>query len=283
MPEFSPPIINSLEPSIAMSRFHDEIYDLVRTMRRHSANLKVILLVDEFTEIFKGIQKGNIPREFMKSWKAIIEQGYFASVLVGQDIMPAFKAEFPNEFGVAEDVRVTYLDEVAATTLIQKSIGKERFAGSAVRRLLDLTACSPYYTMTFCARLVDYMNGTRSVIVTEADIFAVEEGMLEGGQSKWNKNWPRLTKDDFDNLLVAGDDKVDSGIDPNDTYTVCLAIARGSKKEGWCSRDLIRDFEGAALDVLLRDLETREVVERKGIAYRLRVGLFRDWLVRQGG
>ena len=55
-----------------------------------------------------------MPGELMKAWKSIVEKGYFSSVLVGQDIMPAFKAAFPNEFGVTEDIRVTYLDEVAA-------------------------------------------------------------------------------------------------------------------------------------------------------------------------
>ena len=272
VPEFSPPEIDRLK-SDATLRFHDAMSSLFRSIARRFSNLKFVLLIDEFTDVFKEIRKERIPREFMKAWKAIIEKRYFASVLVGQDIMPAFKAEFPNEFGVTEDVRVTYLDDVAATTLIEKPIGKSRFAGRAVGRVLDLTAGSPYYTMMFCARLVDYMNTTRSVIVTEADIRTVEEDMLRGDR--------RLTKDKFDNLLCAGDGKVDSGIDPDQTYMLCKAIVRGSEQEGWCPRDLMPDFDDAALDELLSDLETRDVVERKGTTYRLRVGLFRDWLVRQ--
>ena len=195
VPDFSPPGIEALE-SHATPRFHDAMSCLVRAMRRGPSVLKLILLVDEFTDIFKEIRKERIPREFMKAWKAIIEKKYFASVLVGQDIMPAFKAEFPNEFGVTEDIRVTYLADVAAAILVRKPIGEERFAGSAVARLLNLTAGSPYYTMMFCARLVDYMNTTHSVIVTEADILAVEEEMLSGDR--------RLTRDKFDNLLLCG-------------------------------------------------------------------------------
>ena len=273
VPEFSPPDIDALKTDATL-RFHDQMSSLVRTMARHSSNLKFVLLIDEFTDVFKEIRKNRIPREFMKAWKAIIERKYFTSVLVGQDVMPAFKDEFPNEFGVTEDVRVTYLDDTAAATLIRGPIGEERFAGRAVRRLLDLTAGSPYYTMMFCARLVDYMNATRSVILTEADIHAVEEDMLRGDR--------RLTKDKFDNLLCAGDGEVDSGIDPDHTYTVCRAIVRESGKEGWCSRELIREFDREALDELLSDLESRDVVERKDTAYRLHVGLFRNWLEMQG-
>ena len=270
VPDFAPPAIEEME-SHPETRFHGALTSLMRDTRRHPSRLSFVFLIDEFTDIFKEIRRGRIPSQFMKTWKAIIEKKYFASVLVGQDIMPAFKAAFPNEFGVTEDIRVTYLDDAAATTLVENPIGKDRFAGCAVKRLLDLTAGSPYYTMMFCARLVDYMNTTRSMIVTEADIRAVEEEMLRGER--------RLTKDKFDNLLSAGDGVEDSGIDPDETYAVCAAIAGGSGKETWCSRHVIREFGDPDLSRLLQDLETRDVVERKGDAYRLRVGLFRDWLM----
>ena len=118
------------------------------------------------------------------------------------------------------------------------------------------------------------MNETRSVIVTEADIVTVKDRMLRGDR--------RLTKDKFDNLLCAGDGEADSGIDPNDTHAVCLAIAQESEK-GWCSREQISKLNGTAdLAQLLSDLERRDVVERRGMDYRLRVGLFRDWLLLQG-
>ena len=274
MPKFSPPSIDEME-SHPIVRFHSVMTPLVRTMRRRPDPLEFVFLIDEFTDIFKEIRRGRIPPQFMKAWKAIIEKKYFSSVLVGQDIMPAFKEQFPNEFGVTEDIRVTYLDDAAAATLIGKPIGKDRFAGRAVRTILDLTAGSPYYTMMFCARLVDYMNTTRSVIVTEADIRAVEEQMLRGER--------RLEKDKFDNLLTAGDGQEDSGIDPDDTYKVCAEIACGPGQEVWCSRHALREIGEDRLDLLLQDLETRDVVERKGDAYRLRVGLFKDWLVARRG
>ncbi len=279
VPELSPPRIDEMH-SNATLRFHQIMSGLVREMRRRSSGLHIVLLIDEFTEVFKAIRSERVPREFMKAWKAIIEKGYFSSVLVGQDIMPAFKAEFPNEFGVTEEFRVTYLDEAAARALVREPIGEERFAGDAVRRLLDLTANSPYYTMMFCARLVDYMNATRSMVVTAADILTVKNHMLLGDDRRQDDR--RLTVDKFDNLLAAGDGKQDSGIDPEDTQAVCAAIAR-TGGEGWCAREAMGDmFELRKLDMLLSDLENRDVVERRGTAYRLRVGLFRDWLALRG-
>lgn len=274
VPDFASPSLNDLQQHPIL-RFHEVMSALSREMRRMSENprLILVLLVDEFTEVFKQIRKGTIAAEFMKAWKAVVEKRYFASVLVGQDIMPAFKAEFPNEFGVTEDVRVTYLAEADARRLIEVPVGAQRYVGSAVSRILGLTAGSPFYTMMFCSRLVDYMNRTRSVVVTDADIAAIAQDMISGDR--------RLTKDKFDNLICAGDGLQDSGIDPDETFRICAEIARSGDR-GWCSRDALRSFEKEKIDVLLADLELRDVVERKGDAYRLRVGLFREWLLVQG-
>jgi len=272
-PEFVCPKLEDLQmhPTI---QFHEAMSALIRQVRHNTAagNLSFVVLIDEFTDIYKQIKKGVIAREFMKAWKSIIEKRYFASVLVGQDILPAFKEDFPNEFGVTEDVRVTYLSDTDARKLVEEPVGSQRYAGKAVDRLLGLTAGSPYYTMMLCSRLVDYMNRTRSAIVTEADIATVEKGMLQGEG--------RLTRDKFDNLLCAGDGFEDSGIDPEETFRVCLAIAQGSDR-GWCPQDFIRKREIQRLDFLLADLERRDVIERKGDGYRLIVGLFRDWLLLQ--
>jgi tetratricopeptide (TPR) repeat protein len=272
--QFAPPTLEEMKTHPTV-RFHEVMGTLIRGMRRagDKEQHRLVLLIDEFTEVYKQIRKHIIPEGFMRAWKAVVEKRYFASVLVGQDIMPAFKASFANEFGVTEDIRVTYLSEGDARRLIEEPVGADRYAGNAVTRILGLTAGSPFYTMMLSSRLVDYMNRTRSAVVTEADIAAVEQEMISGDR--------RLTKDKFDNLICAGDGIEDSGIDPEDTLRLCAAIARGGER-GWCSRESLRECEKERLDLVLTDLERRDVVERKGEALRLRVGLFRDWLLVQG-
>jgi len=257
------------------ARFHETMGTLSQRFRDKQTvtQARIVLLIDEFTEVYKQIRKNTIPPGFMKAWKAIVEKRYFASVLVGQDIMPDFKASFPNEFGVTEDVRVSYLSDSDGRKLIEEPVGKDRYVGKAVERVLALTAGNPYYTMMLCNRLVEYMNRTRSAVVTEADISAIERAMISGDR--------RLTRDKFDNLICAGDGKEDSGIDPEETIRLCAAIAKGSER-GWCSRDAIEKVDKEQLDGLLTDVERRDVVEQKGNAYRLRVGLFHNWLIEQG-
>ncbi|MGH9437522.1 MAG: AAA family ATPase, partial [Terriglobia bacterium] len=259
-------------------RFHETVEALLQRIHRPGLpRLNIVLLIDEFTEIFKQIKRDPplISPEFMKAWKSIVEKRYFSSVLVGQDIMPTFKAAFANEFGVTEDIRVTYLAEPDAKRLIQEPIGTDCYLDNAVATIIGLTAGSPFYTMMLCSRLVEYMNRTRSVAVTPADILSVEQDMVIGDR--------RLGADKFDNLIVAGDGFRDSGIDPKDTSTICADIARRGHR-GWCAGEILRaggNFGADRLQSLLTDLERRDVIECKGDAYRLRVGLFRDWLQNQ--
>lgn len=272
--EFVLPTLDDIKqhPTI---HFHESMRRLMRSVRQHAAEdqVRIVLLIDEFTEIYKQIQKQVIPEGFMRAWKAVVENRYFDSVLVGQDVLPAFKASFPNEFGVTEDVRVTYLTEPNARRLIEVPVGAERYAGNAVARTLGLTAGSPFYTMMLCSRIVDHMNKTRAAVVTEADIATVEQDMISGDR--------RLTRDKFDNLISAGDGLEDTGFDPEETFRLCAAIAKGAEK-GWCSRESLRELDIKTLDALLMDLERRDVIEKKGEAFQLRVGLFRDWLLVHG-
>jgi len=169
--------------------------------------------------------------------------------------------------------REVYLPAADARRLIVEPVGLHHYVGNAVDRILDVTAGSPFCTMMFCSRLVEYMNRTRSAVVTEADIGAVVQEMVAGDR--------RLSKDKFDNLVCAGDGKLDSGIDPDETFQVCREIPRNAHG-GWCARDALHSYAKEKMEILLTDLDRRDVLERKGDACRLRVGLFRDWLMVQG-
>lgn len=252
--------------------FHQAMSRFIRSIRAatEAPPRKLILLVDEFTEIYKQIKRGRIDRDFMKVWKAIVEKKYFSSVLAGQDIMAEFMDFYANEFGVTEPIRLTYLPVNDALSLIENPIGADRYVGKSTQRIVDLTAGSPYYTMMFCKRLVDYMNATRSAVVTEADVNAVEQDMLTGNG--------RLARDKFDNLICAGDGKEDSGIDPQDSLALCASIAKNADK-GWCAEGNVVDKDDAFSRQLISDLEHRDVIEKKGSAIRLCVGIFKDWLV----
>jgi len=267
---FQLPTRKEFRSSRALS-FHAALSDFLRACKHTPgwAGVRIVLLIDEFTDIFNQIKKSRIAREFMKTWKAFLEKRYFSAVLVGQDTMPAFKAEFPNEFGVTQDERITYLAEDDAREMIERPISAARLAGRAIPRILELTACSPFYTMMLCKRLVEYINKQKALVVTEADIEHLKVDMISGHNS--------ITLDKFDPLISAGEGLVDTDIDSAESLAICSSIARNSQL-GWCPESMINGGQSTSRSAILLDLAQRGVVEKNAGQYRIRVGLFAEWL-----
>ncbi|MDY0388648.1 MAG: hypothetical protein RBT65_16300, partial [Methanolobus sp.] len=236
IPEYTAPEYNSLN-EIPTIIFNNEIKQLKREFKKYPkwTNKKLVLLIDEFTYVYTAIQKEFLSEQFMKTWKSFLEKGFFTSVLIGQDIMPKFKAAYPNEFGVTEDKRLSYLKKSDAINLIEKPIwdtnkDRSRFLGNATNLILEYTSSNPYYVQIFCARLVDYMNDNKAISVTEADVHDVADSFIKGEQA--------LTADKFDNLITAGDADLDA-FDSNDVLTALKTIAIASKNLDSCPREAI--------------------------------------------
>jgi len=242
-------------------------------------NTRLVLMIDEFSYLYDQILHGRLPGEFMKNWKAILQEGYFSAILAGQDVMPKFKQTFRNEFGTTQDERITYLREEDARRLIDEPIriggrhGESRYREKAIERILELTAGSPFYIQIFCNRLVEYMNRKRAPLVTDADVEQVKEELINGVNA--------LSIDKFDNLINSGDTSKDA-ITDKDALEVLKAIAINGR-DGYCHRSNITCKTESSVDAILEDLVKRDVIKReRRNYYQIRVGLFKEWLIARG-
>lgn len=257
----------------------NEVFDHYKRKKAKSnswSQLQTVLLIDEFSYIYGQIVDGLIPESFMKNWKALLQKNYFSAVLAGQDVMPKFKQQFPNEFGTSQDERVSYLMPEDAKKLIDEPIrigdrsGESRYREQAIERILALTAGSPFYIQIFCNRLVDYMNRHKAIYITEANVEHVKDELISGVNA--------LGKDKFENLFNSGDTSQDA-ISDDDTLKVLTDIALHSQT-GPCNLNNITCKTEKPIDTILNDLVNREVVERsRGQYYQIRVQLFEEWLV----
>lgn len=238
--------------------------------------IRVVLLIDEFSYIYSQIVSNRISGEFMKNWKALLQENFFSAVLVGQDVMPKFKQKFPNEFGIIQDERVSYLKNEDAIKLIDEPIrigdkqGRSRYVEKAIERIVDLTAGNPFYIQIICNRLVEYMNRKQAKLVTKSDVEQVKSELIQGVNA--------LSIDKFDNLISSGDTSADA-ISDEDARKVLASIAENSRT-GACSRHTIACETQTPIDEILRDLENREVIrQEQENYYRIRVELFKEWLL----
>lgn len=242
-------------------------------------NKKLVVMIDEFTYLYTAIKEGKVSDAIMKQWKAITqnEDATFSSVLVGQDVFPLFKSEFPNEFGITQDERLTYLSKRDALKLIEEPVwntksNKSRYLEDAAEKIIEYTSCNPYYIQIFCARLIKEMNDKKFIEATRSDIKPVADSFLFGGQA--------LTDDKFDNLLNAGEQHDLQQIPQEYSKAVLKKIAEATKFVPYCSREEINIGNQEYEDQILDDLKNREVIEQQGNNYKIQVKLFQEWLLK---
>lgn len=240
---------------------------------------KLVVMIDEFTYLYTAIKEGKVSDAIMKQWKAITqnEDATFSSVLVGQDVFPLFKSEFPNEFGVTQDERLTYLSKRDALKLIEEPVwntksNKSRYLEDAAEKIIEYTSCNPYYIQIFCARLIKEMNDKKFIEATRSDIKPIADSFLFGGQA--------LTNDKFDNLLNAGEKHDIQRIPQEYSKAVLKKIAEATKFVSYCSREDISIGDKEYEDLILDDLKNREVIEQDGNNYKIQVKLFQEWLLK---
>jgi AAA+ ATPase superfamily predicted ATPase len=282
IPEYKCPSYKEFEDAPMIAEFFSEQIYLFKDaceQLEEWKDKKLVIMIDEFTYLYAAIKEKKISDGFMKQWKAITqnEDSAYSSVLVGQDVFPMFKDEFPNEFGVMQDERLTYLAKTDAIRLIEEPMGKPqsgipRFIGDAIETIIDYTSCNPYYIQIFCARLVSEMNRKKYMQVTSADVKEIADSFINGGQA--------LTDDKFDNLLNAGEKYDIQAISQETTKVVLKKIATNAQNIGYCLREQISIGDKEMEDKVLADLVKREVLEQKNDSYKIQVKLFQEWLLK---
>jgi len=132
--------------------YEDAKNDPARTLKRLSRFIlgtgkQWVIAIDEFTAIYAD-RKEEVA-SFMHAWKSYLESKLFNALIIGQDTMPRFKKEYPNDFCVTHDKRITFLSkessEKMATDPVRMTSGESRYKGNAIAEIYKLTAGSPYF------------------------------------------------------------------------------------------------------------------------------------------
>lgn len=269
-------------------------------------NRRLVVMIDEFTYMYGAIKMNTISNSIMQQWKAVTQDPLtqFSAVLVGQDVVPAFKNEpyARNPFGVIEDLRLTYLDPADALGLIVNPIlnnGESRYVGDAARLIMDYTACNPYYIQIFCAALVEYINEKKYKSITEADVTDVANLLTSGVHALDHAKFENLlnareTEEDAES--IEDGNEIDAAImiyKDDDVETVLRAIAKASENKPFANRsDIKTGLEDNIEDGIIKQLYSRDVIDQKekfqdDISHkekyrflRIKVRLYKEWLLK---
>ena len=275
----------------------------------------IILMVDEFTQIYIHMKKRRVSEDFLNRWRAMIQENAFVNIIVGQDFMDKFTTDEEvanqnyggavNGLGTLGKKRLSYLAKEDAKHMIEDPIrysdGSSRFRGqlgdAAIDRIYDLTGGSAFYLMKFCNALVDYMMKNRITLIPRSLVDTVATGYAFD-----TPNNP-IEKRDFDPIYneYSYDEKKDQGdeiiaqvgSEVDHTYRLLKLIADLSDREGRCELSRLQwDDEEEKLRILhslfvrgvLMDPRGRDITAERidRLEVRIKVQLFSIWLRERG-
>ena len=233
-------------------------------------NLNLLILIDEFTYLYKFIKTGSFDYDFLKFIKSLLQKNLFQLGVIGQNSMPIFVNEFPNELQVFKKVKISYLDKASSFDLLEKPIlfeNKSRYKDDSLEYIYTLTNGSPFYLQKIAYEIVEYLNEKEFNYITRAIVEEVVNNMFEH----------MTLQGDFDNIISLGDG-ADEEIE-NLRKNIIIQIAKRSKNIGSISSDDIKvNCSEELKEEIINTLIETDVIERINGRLSLKVKLLEKFI-----
>lgn len=161
----------------------DPFYDfraLLDDFTQRIPGRRIVLLIDEFEVIDDQIQRGHLDPSVLEQLRHLFQHHEdIAVVLTGSYRLRRLHQEYWSPlFGIGLQREVGFLDEAATRQLITRPLeGWATFAAEVVDRIVQLTACQPYFVQMLCHNVVQELNRRRMYRSVTLDV--VEDAAQE--------------------------------------------------------------------------------------------------------
>jgi len=276
-----------------MGKFFKELNFFIASNDAFSCKT-VVLLLDEFTYLYGWMKKGEVDKDFMKYWKAMISEYKLVAIAAAQDYIGDFIATYKNQFGTTELIPVDYLVREDVKEMIRRPFADNSFWAAfdhkmgeeAINRIMRLTAGNAYFSIIFLDRLVEYLNKTNQPIVMPITVETVlRKELLSGNNPLQLEHFESLYNDDGD--IISDPDR------PMHNLALLWAVAQQCERGAMCAKEDIRIPEKVKdaskikerSSFLIDKMVRRRVLTREEgrDAYQIRVDMFREWLLTNCG
>lgn len=281
-----PPLEAILHGEHPVTLFNSYMHRINRILEANSCI--IVLLIDEFSYLHSLIKDQILPLEFMKFWKAFLQNNKVFALVAGQDDMPEFIAEHQNEFATMDLLMVTYLDETPAKQLFMDPLkaynsDRVRIDPLCADRLFSLTAGSAYLIIILCSALVEYLNKKQTSTISpgifddflKKKVFSDKDSCLKEIYFE-----PQLKERGHEEYY-------------EENKKILYAIAELSRESGRADAAKIAErtgMEETRVRELTERLVNRQVIDREigqvigqnEPCFKIRVKLFEQWLRLKG-
>jgi hypothetical protein len=257
------------EPFIELRRFLDNIEDHI------GSESWVVFMLDEFEMIETKIKEKKIEQDLLYQLRDImLNRPHFAVVLAGAHTLDEMSRDYWSPlFSGIHNVKVSYLDEAAAETLITNPWDgfQLEYDRNAVQAIINVTGCQPTLLQSLGSALLDHINARLE---------------KEGPQY-----YPRVTLRDVEEGLNEIQktstyfDAVWKELDENERR-VLTALAKAQPAwNQFASRDTVnRKLSGqlpsAQINSAWEKLETRDMIDLTDTGVKFHVELVRRWVTK---
>ncbi|MCL4517755.1 MAG: TGS domain-containing protein [Thaumarchaeota archaeon] len=240
---------------------------------------KLLLLIDEFSKAEEALTKKQIDPSFFEGLRWLVTTTPSAVFLLSMQetvYNPIISTRWRTSSRVllqkAYPVRLTVLDTDSATKLILQPMGHTyQYEDQSVKRILQLSACHPYFLQALCLDLATHMAQQDRTNVTLNDLEVVIPNILSTGHyfSHFLESLPGFHRE-----ILAATAYASQG---NNLWVAQNEIHSLMETHG--NRIQPRGFAKALADLCsLNIVEPREA--RASWEYRISICLFEMWLLR---
>jgi hypothetical protein len=171
---------------------------------RALGNRHILLMMDEAVRLQEQIQLGRLDKSIFEYLRHLMQHyerlNFLFSIGSGLEQM---EKEYAFLFNVALYKKISFLERRAAVDLVTEPV-KDYYQvePDAIDRILEVTACHPYYTQLLCHSLFSRWakHGGQSIVV--ADVDAVLEEVVERGLAVLKHTWEDSTAEE--KAVIAG-------------------------------------------------------------------------------
>lgn len=155
--------------------------DFIQDIREVDTDAAVVILIDEFTEIYQAIIKGHMGERFPARWTQFIGKSNVLCVTAGGEHTVSLMDTYtPNTLQKADEkIYVDYLSRQNVDEYLHYVMGESEednipqnasyfsvASDKAVDRIFELTGGNAYLLKYFCKWVMEYMNEKQSLYLT---------------------------------------------------------------------------------------------------------------------
>ena len=155
----------------------------------------VLLMIDEAVRLQEQVQAGKLDKSIFEFLRFLMQHyerlNFLFSLGSGLEQM---EKEYAFLFNVALYKKISFLERQSTVDLITQPVREQyTVAPEAIDRIVQITACHPYYTQLLCHSLYNRWRQKGGATVAVDDVEAVMEEVVERGLAVLKHNWEEST------------------------------------------------------------------------------------------